>query len=297
MIHSEKPKTAGTLEAQYASYGERINSTEVFNKLAEHGLRRVAATDEEVPLGYVEHLRSLSDEEREGIRVGAAILDRYKDFAGPVGELLKSADPHELGRGNYSIVYLLATDSGKYAVRVPQKANNRFVHGRISASIAARHLPGLERVVAASYQDGVVVSEFVPGKHAMEMSPDEIDAIPSSHIDAFLETRLQAPNHGIVFDPHSQNVLYDPEGGFTDIDYTFRGQESNKISALHDVVNLFSSDTNAVMTESQGASLRAMHARIIKGLLGKISNEDRADLMRVISSQQVTNRVMGDIRF
>ncbi|HEY1085186.1 MAG TPA: hypothetical protein VGE34_00485 [Candidatus Saccharimonadales bacterium] len=295
-----RPKSPEELQAQYASYGEGVEysqSDKVFLALAERGIADTVTLDSEGKQDYLRHLRSMDGEKKEEIKKRAAMLAHYDEFKQPVGQLLNSEDVVELGKGTRSTVYLLVLDDKKYAVRVPRIISNRLVHNHLSAGVAAQGLVGLEKIIAASYKDKVVISEAVTGKHATEMSREEAEAVPDSHIEAFVEARIEASRRGIGIDMHSQNILYSPADGFTDIDYGLLPQpkELTTVDAVHGILSSFSSDDNrGVEGEAERQNLSAMHRRIVTYAMDNLDHEERARLLQAVSSRRVTNQLFDD---
>lgn|GEM_PF-2217547 len=83
---------------------------------------------------------------------------------------------------------------------------------------------GLEQIVTVIDHEGVagkgaVVCEFAPGKTWNKLSPDEQLDIPDTHYDRLMDTLEEMGNRGLLIDNDPENFIYDPEKGFTIIDY------------------------------------------------------------------------------
>jgi len=102
-------------------------------------------------------------------------------------------------------------------------------------------MAGLEQVVATS-ENGVVVSEFVPGKHISGMTAEEVDEITHEQLDELVANRIAASKRGVKFDTFADNTLYDKDNGFTDIDYSLGGTEldaSNVMRTIFESLNVY----------------------------------------------------------
>lgn len=238
-------KSIETIQSQVASFADTkrdglLNmgpADEVYAQLGQDTLASDVVSDD-----YLNHLRSMTQEQRSALEKEATLLGAYDTFKTAVQPLLRdSEDSHanRLGSGTLSDVHKIEVAGQYYVVRVVNpkdglsftEAKQRIVHDHLASSVAAEGIDGLEHVVAASYEDGVVISEFVEGKHIVDVSPDEISAIPDEHLSALIQTRLLASARGIEFDEHLFNVLYSPTTGFTDIDYKMGGEPLDLKSA------------------------------------------------------------------
>jgi len=155
-----------------------------------------------------------------------AILESYQDFKDDIVTLLKQienggAQDAYLGSGSHSDVYTIRHNDKTYAVRM-QKPSGRKVeitNSHVVSGAKAKNLTGLEQIVSASYEDGVIISEYVPGTHVGDLVLDQINNMPNGHLQALLQNRKAAMEAGIQFDSHPDNIIYDEVNGFTDIDY------------------------------------------------------------------------------
>lgn len=90
-----------------------------------------------------------------------------------------------------------------------------------------RGIPRLEQVVAASREDGVVVSERMPGKDITHCTAEEMGAVTKDQLVDALAAMRAAFAAGIDFDSKPANFMYDPEQGFGFIDYARPGTPSD----------------------------------------------------------------------
>lgn len=202
--------------------------------LWESGVRVPAGTERQVGSaeGYISYLREIGGAAGESVRVRADILRNYERFAPVIAELKAHANPAadtdsgRLGRGSNSSVYKIEVGGKSYAVRLQRSAGEgaaSAVDGHLAAEVLRRSLPEktrahLEHIVAASYEDGVTIAEAIEAKGINKLTPEEVAAIPDSHIADFVDTLIVASKNGLEIDPKPSNFLYNPDTGFVLID-------------------------------------------------------------------------------
>lgn len=283
-----KNKTPELLQAQAASFAAHLESEQGFDSVAnaEAVYRRIGVSAVESSLDesendleqydeYVQYLRGLPLNERVAIRERAEYLTKYETFASDIELLLGNKDKYReqrLGNGTHSEVFKIDKDGQQYVIRHvnPEKISPEMVVNRhLSSYIAAKEVPGLERVVAASFEKGVVVSEHVEGQKVGELSVQEVAEIPDEHLDELLQTRLDASQHGVQFDTHFDNLIYDVKSGFTDIDYGLMGERLDRIGAMRTVIA--SLELTAYELMETDASERAQHAAVKVALWSRLT--------------------------
>lgn len=177
------------------------------------------------------------DDKAEASEVTEADLDRaYEGFAGAIERITEPDSGAEfVGTGSHSDVYKIEQDGRAFAVRVLKgdvAQRDEIIQSHVLAGVKGRGIQGLEKIVAASSETGVLVSEFGKGSHLEELDDRVLAELPDAHIDALLETRLQAMEAGLQFDAHPGNILYEPDSGFTDIDYHVVQQPYEAVNKL-----------------------------------------------------------------
>lgn len=99
------------------------------------------------------------------------------------------------------------------------------VNTRAICLAKAHGLAGFERGAAVSYNPPVVVTELAPGMDMASMSYEERRSIPARHWDELEKNIMSAVERGISVDYNSDNFIYDPEIGFTVIDFRLRNKQ------------------------------------------------------------------------
>lgn len=285
-----RPKSSELIKSQFADYAESLGSDSVFKKygksvLAEVEKQEKTAESESVYHDYVQFLRSEGLDDRERQKKEAAVLARYADFSDAVNILRHNETTQELGRGTRSSVFPLELGGKTFAVRfidTPDEDTQYLVHRHVVAGVVADDIPGLEKIVAASYKNGVVISEFVEGKHVSDMTQDEIREIPEEHIGALVQTTMSASLRGIKFDPVEGNVLYDPMKGFTEIDYGIGGKVLDKVGAMLEVLTSFSHQggpaDNENVDSDKREKLSLMRDKFMKYIFTHVTPEEKKAL-------------------
>jgi hypothetical protein len=218
----------------YASIGS-IGMTTTLNEVSDAVLRS----------DYASYLRERSDEERGATQKEAGILAAFDNFVPAIDRLQSDIEKDKvssLGGGVHSMVYPIEVNDKKYVVRMVNPNSKSVVvgsiiHDHVAAGARATGIPGMEKITAASYAKNMVVSEFIDAKKISNLSPTEILQIPDEHLDKLRATREQASARGIKFDAHYDNLLYDPESGFTDIDYGIAGAAFDKVEAMASIIS------------------------------------------------------------
>ncbi|HKR81863.1 MAG TPA: hypothetical protein VJR27_02590 [Candidatus Saccharimonadales bacterium] len=88
-------------------------------------------------------------------------------------------------------------------------------------------VPGLEQIVGTIDDQGrdgagAIICKEAPGKTFSRVSSEERRHIPKEHYDNLMETLEAMSQHDLVIDNDPDNLMYDPQAGFTVIDYQTR---------------------------------------------------------------------------
>ena len=93
------------------------------------------------------------------------------------------------------------------------------VNDRAICLALSKGIQGLEQGAAVSYDPPVVISELAPGNELYKMTHEERLQIPDEHWQQLEAAVLLGSERGISIDGNSDNFLYDPDTGFTIIDF------------------------------------------------------------------------------
>jgi hypothetical protein len=237
------PKSPETIQAQVAAYAAESGfgfdvKGDILNNVphiatGEAVIHFALEPDEAIPSveGYTQYVRDKGGVKHEAIKGRVDLLMEFSKFA-PEVEVLQeeisqlaslSTSPHYLGEGTSAVAFKLAHEGKDYVTLIPRfrGSSGSLIDGRIAGAMRVRGEPHFEQVVAASYDSGITISELIPGKPSTKLTPEEIEAIPSEHLEELLRTLTIAHDKGISIDfIGGSNFIYDPRTGFHVIDFT-----------------------------------------------------------------------------
>lgn len=221
------------------------------------GVVKTVATQSE----YVDYLRNVGGASHEGIRVRRELFDAYSDFQQPISRLREEIDqlepgeqhPSYLAEGSHSSVYKITKDGTDYTVRLPHYDTEKVaeVEDHVAAAVLGNEVDGLERLVTASYEDAVTVSEFIKGSSLESLPAKAFGEITDSQLDALLTSIETSQQKGVVIDFKPENIMYDPSEGFTVIDF----HASNGAGINYETSDLWQMVVNASETLQDAARL------------------------------------------
>jgi hypothetical protein len=172
------------------------------------------------------------------------LQEAYSDFAPFVDQLVvelrelferdsrsyPKSHANYLGEGAGSCVaFGVQVDGRGYAVRLANsgyyRENTTISDDYVEALINGIGIEHIEQIVAVKY-DGegfpgrsVVVSELMPGKSVCDLTVDEIDQMPQTHLYQLVDTIIEMSEHNLCPDTLGTNIFYDKENGFGIVDY------------------------------------------------------------------------------
>ncbi|MBP7837672.1 Fic family protein [Candidatus Saccharibacteria bacterium] len=224
--------------------------------------------------------------EQQGLTPIEMIYANYSNYAKEVAQSRQQKN-EAIGNGQHSSVSVIEKDGKKYAVRIVDKHFHEGVdvaNDHVEASALVRDMPRMEKIVAASKEEGVTIAELLTGKHIYDIDPEVIELIPDEHLDALLENRIEAVSRGVQFDIHPGNIMYDPNIGFTDIDFHIATESSkqphDRISSMVSVlaslecVGKVIYEHDKKIADGYEKSGLAVRRRMIKYIESHFSNED-----------------------
>ncbi len=244
-----RPKRTEAVQAQVASFAETLSFREkqrLFQNLGEISLHSlvdasaIEGTQGRVERGllddYVEHLRRAGGSKNESIQARTELLSNYADFTPEITEWLSQIhterqDPHFdedknrhsaiIGSGDFSTIYAFEHDGKDLIAKFANEADMSGINVDTIAMdlYAGRGIPHLEQLVAISYEDGVAITERIPGKDFTKLQAEDMDHISSAQMTEALHTMNLAAENGVIFDRAPGNYFYDKKEGFGFIDY------------------------------------------------------------------------------
>jgi hypothetical protein len=180
---------------------------------------------------YLEYIGRVHGSSHEPIRQRTSMLDAYERFKPAVAAVV--ADPNNLDSlldtGNNARIHKITVGGNDYAVRFPldkiigwrrrTRVAAEHIDSHIGGLILAKGLPHFEQWAAASYNDGLTISEILPGKKFNQLSLDDIDLLETEHLQDFVHSLHLAHSLRIIVDHNSSNILFDPSHGISILDF------------------------------------------------------------------------------
>ncbi len=205
--------------------------------------------------GYLESIRKPGNRERTNAL--AEMIGAYPEFESTIKNLgiadltLEEArlHPNFLSYGGSDVAFRFEhsekpdedghskTFVARYGQGGPERADRiEKANSKAISFAAAKGLPGLEQGIAISYDPPIVISEFADGKNLYGLSTDERRAIPAKHWQQLKDAIVGASGAGISIDANSDNFIYNPETGFTVLDYRLQSDKTTNEKNLADNV-------------------------------------------------------------
>jgi len=160
-------------------------------------------------------------------------IRNYKDKFQPlIIELKKKTaegNPKEiqeyLGSGGNGSAFLIEVGGKKYAAKFSKSITQ--INYEIKPLIKARGIPYTAQLVNYSFEDGVIITELLPGKEVTNFTPEEAPDYSDEDIIQLIETVKELDSRGLVIDPKASNFMYDREKGFSILDYHIQNKAKN----------------------------------------------------------------------
>lgn len=133
--------------------------------------------------------------------------------------------PEYLGSGSNGSAFRIEVDGKTYAAKFSRSlVQSNF---EIKPLLRARGIPHSAQLVTYSFEDGVVVMELLPGQDVTNFTSENAPEYSDEHIAGLVDTVKELDANGIVIDPKPSNFLYDPEQGFSILDFHLKKGGSN----------------------------------------------------------------------
>lgn len=179
---------------------------------------------------YLAGLKRRSGVEREFTERKTALAERFHNFAPHLEglpELARTAEwgeygdiPGYLGNGAYSVAVEFEHEGELYVARLPHRAKDmQTLDKHLIGALLTEDIPGVEKIVAASYTEDITIAERAPGVPMYYMTRELAMHVTDEQIVSLMNTCETVRARGVSLDTTPGNLLYDPTHGFTMIDY------------------------------------------------------------------------------
>lgn len=132
--------------------------------------------------------------------------------------------PEYLGSGINGSAFRIEVGGKMYAAKFSQ--NLTQANFEIKPLLRAAGVPHTSQLVSYSFGDNVVVMELLPGTDVTNFTPENAPHYSDEHIIQLIETVRELNARGITIDPKPSNFMYDPEQGFSILDYHLSHSDS-----------------------------------------------------------------------
>tara|TARA_Y100000031_G_scaffold154518_1_gene202461 strand:- start:54 stop:1157 length:1104 start_codon:yes stop_codon:yes gene_type:complete len=152
-------------------------------------------------------------------------IETYNDKFHPMIAVLKKkmaeGNPKELaeylGSGSNGSAFRIEVDGKIYAAKF--SGNVTQANFEIKPLLRAKGIEHTAQLESYSFEDGVVIMELLPGTDVSNFTPEEAPEYADEHIVQLIDTVRELDERGLVIDPKPSNFMYDPEQGFSVLDY------------------------------------------------------------------------------
>lgn len=177
--------------------------------------------------GYVHFSRYLSEENKAVAKFAEANAEIYATQWAPLIARLKQRiavegerNPQYLGHGSNGNAYVVQRGGQDYVAKFSTSATQ--ANFELRALIRAQGVEHAAQLTAYSFEDQVVIMERLPGRDITHIPAEEFPPLQDEHIIQLIETVRALAARGCVIDPKQSNFMFDPEVGFSILDYHVR---------------------------------------------------------------------------
>lgn len=124
--------------------------------------------------------------------------------------------PGYLGRGSNGYAFGIEVDGQIYVVKFGRVGQMNF---ELKPLRKGRNIANLSQLVAYSFEDAATVMELLPGRNVTEFDSHTRPQYTDAELEGLVRTIDNMHKHSLVSDPKASNFMYDPEAGFSVLDY------------------------------------------------------------------------------
>lgn len=234
-----KPKSPERLQAQTEVFADSglVEFSQQQRDILQNSLDLSDITDlHKLPPDIPDELRELIENNREAyimflkdrkyeIEKKEESIKLYKEKFQPVVADLKTRIgngqikklPEYLGSGRNGSAFRIFVDGKYYAAKFSKSViQSNF---EIKPLIKAKGVEHVAQFVCHSFQDGVVIMDLLPGTDVTNFTPENAPEYTDKDIGQLLDTVVSLDSAGLAIDPKPSNFMYDPNQGFSVLDY------------------------------------------------------------------------------
>ncbi len=133
--------------------------------------------------------------------------------------------PEYLGSGSNGSAFRIEVDGKTYAAKFSRSTTQ--ANFEIKPLLRAKDIPNTSQLVSYSFEDGVVIMELLDGTDVTNFTPEQAPEYIDKNIIQLIDTVRELNAQGLSIDPKPSNFMYDPEKGFSVLDYHLKQSGSN----------------------------------------------------------------------
>lgn len=214
-------------QAQILKYSAELSKIKDLNNLPDNLPEEFVALIERNKEAYINFLRKERNLETSFIEEN---IKTYKERFQPIVAELKAKMaqgdfkelPEYLGSGSNGSAFCIEVDGKEYAAKFSNSITQ--ANFEIKPLLRAEGIPHTSQLVAYSFEDGVVIMELLEGTEVTNFSPGEAPEYTAEHIVKLIDTVHELDAKGLVIDPKPSNFMYDPDKGFSVLDYHLKNE-------------------------------------------------------------------------
>lgn len=126
--------------------------------------------------------------------------------------------PQYLASGTNGHAFLVDKGDKQYVLKVMKAGGEQVVHERATLEQGIG-ISNITQLHAHSEADGVIITEYVPGRNLNTIDADKDFSFSDSEVSSLISTIKQMYDHGLVIDSKPANFVYDEEKGIQVLDY------------------------------------------------------------------------------
>jgi hypothetical protein len=215
------------------------------------------------------------------------LVAAFDDFAPEVAQLtaevagydVPAQHPSWVGGSGKADGFVVSKNGRDYIVRIPHSddPDPALVDIHTKQLIRGLGVPHLEQISAISYEQGVTISERMPGQDLERITPEQLSHVTDDQLTDLIDTVIRADRNGIFIDPSkANNFFYDSQIGFGIIDYGSKGNPlveprtaADMVASLGDVVAGIGGNRSLLSSvEAYARAANASRARL--SILGRL---------------------------
>jgi hypothetical protein len=142
--------------------------------------------------------------------------------------------PEHLGSGANTSVFRIEVEGKSYAAKLSNDTG--LIDFTIRSLLRAKGISRVAHLAGYSFEDGVVVMQLLPGTDITKFSPEETPAYSDQDILQLIEIIRELDANGLEIDPKPSNFMYDPEQGFSVLDYHLKNDSYGIAREIKDLL-------------------------------------------------------------